>query len=405
MAQLAQLLVKFPALLECSSFVFVPGPNDVLGGSGTLLPRLPLPDIVTAELSRRVPASVFTSNPCRIKFYSQELVLFREDACARLRKYSRRPKEGDIPLHVHALKTMLSQSHLCPLPLEAAPIDWAHDHALRLYPLPHVLLLAGRGGEFNVTERALRAANPGCFGSDFSFAVYRPFVGAVPDGKGRDHQGELDIYTLDGEQVDRETVAERARAEDRPQRKKRRTRPDAPPRRPAVVAAAPGGAPDSEAPEDAREAAPAGHKTPKDRRPAAAQRRDTPCGKRAAVPPVGRSQPTIGGFFLARQVDEAPLRGRRRLTQQGDSDGSEDSGEVYLGEDVAAEEGGEAAKEDGEAEEWDGSRPADGLGGSGQEGSSDEQPDEVRPHPTALPASKVAPRRARRRLDEESDSE
>ncbi len=38
--------------------------------------------------------------------------------------------------------TLLQQSHLAPVPLEAKPVLWQHDHALALYPLPHLLVLA-----------------------------------------------------------------------------------------------------------------------------------------------------------------------------------------------------------------------------------------------------------------------
>lgn len=38
--------------------------------------------------------------------------------------------------------TLLQQSHLCPLPMYQQPLHWQLDHALRLYPLPHCLVLA-----------------------------------------------------------------------------------------------------------------------------------------------------------------------------------------------------------------------------------------------------------------------
>ena len=42
----------------------------------------------------------------------------------------------------HLCATLLQQSHLCPLPLEAQAVVWAHDAGLRLYPLPNALVLA-----------------------------------------------------------------------------------------------------------------------------------------------------------------------------------------------------------------------------------------------------------------------
>ncbi len=38
--------------------------------------------------------------------------------------------------------TLLQQSHLCPLPMYSQPIRWQLDPSLRLYPLPHCVVLA-----------------------------------------------------------------------------------------------------------------------------------------------------------------------------------------------------------------------------------------------------------------------
>jgi hypothetical protein len=44
----------------------------------------------------------------------------------------------------HLCATLLQQSHMCPVPLESQPVFWNYDHALHLYPLPDVLVLADR---------------------------------------------------------------------------------------------------------------------------------------------------------------------------------------------------------------------------------------------------------------------
>lgn len=44
----------------------------------------------------------------------------------------------------HLCATLLQQSHLCPVPLESQPVFWNYDHALHLYPIPDVLVLADR---------------------------------------------------------------------------------------------------------------------------------------------------------------------------------------------------------------------------------------------------------------------
>jgi hypothetical protein len=44
-------------------------------------------------------------------------------------------------VRVHLVTTLLHQAHLSPLPQTIRPIYWNFDHALRLYPLPHALVI------------------------------------------------------------------------------------------------------------------------------------------------------------------------------------------------------------------------------------------------------------------------
>ncbi len=66
------------------------------------------------------------------------------------------------------------QAHLLPLPLQAKPIYWELDHALRLSPLPDLLVLADQMEHYHHVLGSTHAINPGSFTSDFSFIVYRP---------------------------------------------------------------------------------------------------------------------------------------------------------------------------------------------------------------------------------------
>jgi len=78
------------------------------------------------------------------------------------------------------VKTLVDQAHLCPLPLHVRPVYWQHDQALRLYPLPDVLVLADRFDSYHLSYEGCTAFNPGSFMlSDFSFMVYWPSRGAV----------------------------------------------------------------------------------------------------------------------------------------------------------------------------------------------------------------------------------
>lgn len=174
--ELATIIESLPNLLDSSMFIFVPGPNDVDLGGGDLLPRKAMPNSVTASFQDRIPSSEFTSSPCRIKFYTQEIVLHREDMCMTLRKHSRNPVDdgGATSLFVHAMQTVLKQGHLRPLPLHAGPIEWSFDHALRLYPLPTVMFVGDRSERADAVIGGAKVANPGSFANDLTFYSYHP---------------------------------------------------------------------------------------------------------------------------------------------------------------------------------------------------------------------------------------
>jgi DNA polymerase epsilon subunit 2 len=225
--QLATLIEDFPRLRQEARWVFVPGPGDP--GVAAALPRPPLLPSLTGRLRDALPRVAFASNPARIRYKSQDLVFMREDLQSRMRRNCILPptelddvrgkdiraKEKDIaaggggsaadaafdaarddeldaemdaddgddepsewerrPLFRHLAATLVQQAHLAPLPLAQLPVYWEHDHAMRLYPAPHCLVLGDRTeqqalAKFEDTE----LVNPGCFADDGSFAVYRP---------------------------------------------------------------------------------------------------------------------------------------------------------------------------------------------------------------------------------------
>ena len=61
-----------------------------------------------------------------------------DDGTRRESEWERRP------LFKHLAATLVQQAHLAPLPLSQAPVFWEHDHALRLYPAPHCVVLGDR---------------------------------------------------------------------------------------------------------------------------------------------------------------------------------------------------------------------------------------------------------------------
>ncbi|KAJ4839699.1 DNA-directed DNA polymerase epsilon, subunit B [Turnera subulata] len=172
--KLGKMIETHPRLNEHSRFLFIPGPDDA--GPSTALPRCALPKYLTEELQKYVRNAVFLSNPCRIKFYTQEIVFFRHDLLYRMRRMCLLPpstEETDDPFE-HLVATIIHQSHLCPLPLLIQPIIWNYDHCLHLYPSPHAIVLGDKSEQKAFKYTGITCFNPGSFSNDSTFVAYRP---------------------------------------------------------------------------------------------------------------------------------------------------------------------------------------------------------------------------------------
>ncbi|KAM5352287.1 hypothetical protein ACJ41O_005010 [Fusarium nematophilum] len=233
---LASTLSDFPTLLQSSTFVFVPGDNDgwvsaFTAGASVPLPRKAVPDMFTSRIRRAFAtanaeagaksdgAAIWTSNPSRISLFgpNHELVLFRDDVSARLRRTSVRlkPKAADtssdepqqpaqqgtssdpagdsqpseamdldaahhdeptttaaaspvspvVPHDMHAaqklVKTLLDQGYLAPFRQSIRPVHWDYAAALHLYPLPTAMVLVDTTAPpFCVTYEGCHVMNP-----------------------------------------------------------------------------------------------------------------------------------------------------------------------------------------------------------------------------------------------------
>ncbi|KAJ5214802.1 hypothetical protein N7468_010481 [Penicillium chermesinum] len=106
---LAVVLSDFPALLQHSTFVFVPGDNDpwasaFSSGAASAVPRQPIPELFTSRIKRAFAAAaseldrthasetpgeaIWTSNPARFSWFGpvHDIVIFRDDISSRLRR-------------------------------------------------------------------------------------------------------------------------------------------------------------------------------------------------------------------------------------------------------------------------------------------------------------------------------
>jgi hypothetical protein len=79
---LADLIASYPVILRSTHFVFVPGPLDVTVNA--VLPKRTLLSSLTGKLKSKIPKVHFATNPARIKFFNQEILVFREDVMSRM---------------------------------------------------------------------------------------------------------------------------------------------------------------------------------------------------------------------------------------------------------------------------------------------------------------------------------
>ncbi|KAI1270468.1 DNA polymerase epsilon subunit B [Xylariaceae sp. FL1019] len=222
---LASVLSDFPTLLQTSTFVFIPGDNDgwsssFSSGSAVPLPRKAVPEMFTSRIRRAFATAnsepgvrnsttpgeaIWTSNPSRLSVFgpAHEIVIFRDDISARLRRTAVRLKtttadteqeneeQDDIDMNgalentdamdvdtaakpttpeishdVQAarklVKTILDQGYLCPFRNAIRPVHWDYASALHLYPLPTAFMLIDSSAPpFALTYEGCHVMNPG----------------------------------------------------------------------------------------------------------------------------------------------------------------------------------------------------------------------------------------------------
>ncbi|KAI3776398.1 hypothetical protein L1987_46179 [Smallanthus sonchifolius] len=136
-AKLGKMIGNHQRLKENSRFLFIPGPDDA--GPSTVLPRCALPKFITEELRKHIPNAIFASNPCRVKFYTQEIVFFRQDLLYRMRKS-------------------------CLIPYSTEETSDYFEH----------IVLGDKSEQKAFKYTGITCFNPGSFSNDFTFVVYRP---------------------------------------------------------------------------------------------------------------------------------------------------------------------------------------------------------------------------------------
>ncbi|SJX62991.1 related to DNA polymerase epsilon subunit B [Sporisorium reilianum f. sp. reilianum] len=189
-AMLGETLAAFPSIVRSSHVILVPGPQDAFATS--LVPRPALPEVLVQPLLQKLKALQGTvhlaSNPCRLSYFSQQLVVYRDDTMTRFLRNTVRIKDetheqrreererDERDLKKFLVSTVLDQAHLVPLAQRIRPVLWDHDHALSLYPMPTALVLADAYDRYELTYEGCHVVNPGSFrsGNAFAWTTYYP---------------------------------------------------------------------------------------------------------------------------------------------------------------------------------------------------------------------------------------
>ncbi|ODV61226.1 DNA polymerase epsilon noncatalytic subunit ASCRUDRAFT_34830 [Ascoidea rubescens DSM 1968] len=185
---LALLLSKYPLICSNVHFIFVPGENDPFnslvsqGSKSLLFPLNKLPDIFFSRLKRLIKNFQLVTNPFKIYYLSQELVVFRDDIYERIKRneiefqgdldqQNENENENenengiDIDTDIYTnnenqitssfklnsnklVKTIINQSHLVPFGSDIVPINSKFDQLLTLIPSPNTLILLDSSIDF-----------------------------------------------------------------------------------------------------------------------------------------------------------------------------------------------------------------------------------------------------------------
>lgn len=234
---LAVVLSEFPALLQHSTFVFVPGDNDpwasaFSAGAASTIPRQPIPELFTSRIRRAFATAnseldkpqasesageaLWASNPARLSWFGpvHDIAVFRDDISGRLRRTAidtradsdeidaamdetldsaahevvsvapgseeqangRKSEAGTAAASMarKLVKTLLDQGTVSPFPLTVRPVLWDHASAVQLYPLPTALVLAdSEAAPFCMTYEGCHVMNPGRLLPDGGVPVVR----------------------------------------------------------------------------------------------------------------------------------------------------------------------------------------------------------------------------------------
>ncbi|XP_030385502.1 DNA polymerase epsilon subunit 2 [Scaptodrosophila lebanonensis] len=169
-------------LKKQSDLILVPSCEDPTAPN--ILPRAPLPECLAVGLRKLWPRTQLATNPCRLQYCTQQIVVCRLDLMAKFCRNTLHFPTDTSHIEQHFSRTLICQGHLVPIHPIAMPVHWDYDPALWLYPLPDLIVMGDACQSFSSTQHGCTVLNTGSFvKSKFAFKVYIPSTRTIEDSE------------------------------------------------------------------------------------------------------------------------------------------------------------------------------------------------------------------------------
>ncbi|XP_034107437.1 LOW QUALITY PROTEIN: DNA polymerase epsilon subunit 2 [Drosophila albomicans] len=169
-------------LKKQTDIILVPSTEDPTAPN--IFPRAPLPECLAAGLLKAWPRTQLATNPCRLQYCTQQIVVCRLDLMAKFCRNTLHFPPDTEHIEQHFARTLVCQNHLVPIHPIAMPVHWDYDPALWLYPLPDLIVMADSCQSFVSTQHGCTVLNTGSFvKSKFAFKVYIPATRSIEDSE------------------------------------------------------------------------------------------------------------------------------------------------------------------------------------------------------------------------------
>ncbi|BFF98090.1 DNA polymerase epsilon subunit 2 [Drosophila madeirensis] len=179
---LGKLAAGCEQLKKQTDLILVPSAEDPTAPN--ILPRAPIPECLAAGLLKAWPRTQLATNPCRLQYCTQQIVVCRLDLMAKFCRNTLHFPEDTSQIEQQFARTIVCQGHLVPIHPIAMPVHWDYDPALWLYPLPDLVVMGDSCQSFSSSQHGCTVLNTGSFvKSKFAFKVYIPATRTIEDSE------------------------------------------------------------------------------------------------------------------------------------------------------------------------------------------------------------------------------